>query len=81
MVRTSHSALVTRLFRGRSPYPADGHQFSIELSHQFTGPDGSDVEAIPAQGDDGTATAGDLAADMARCLTDPALTGWWVGCC
>src|SRR5437016_10556496 len=41
----------------RCPYSATGHQFSIELSHQFTRPDGSDVEAIPARGDDGTATA------------------------
>ena len=58
MVRTSRSGLVTRLFTLRAVLltlpPATS---SITSCHQFTGPDGSDVEAIPARGDDGTATA------------------------
>ena len=42
-------------------------------SHQLTGPDGSDLEAIPARGDEGTATSATGAA--VRRAPAPARTG------
>jgi hypothetical protein len=59
MVRTSHSALVTSLFtRATVLLTLPSATSSVTSSATSSpGPDGSDVEAIPARSDDGTETA------------------------